>query len=134
MGFIEAVRTCFSKYVDFQGRARRSEYWFWVLFVIIGYVIAVSIDLMVFGPVSSDGLTFGVITSLFWLAILLPNLAVTIRRLHDSGKSGWWILISLVPLVGGIVLLIFTLMPSEAGANKYGPNPITGAANPEVFS
>lgn len=102
-------------YVNFQGRARRKAYWMFVLFNIIVAIIASVID-NVLG-------TGGVIGGLYSLAVLLPGLALGVRRLHDIGKSGWWLLIALIPLIGFIVLLIFAVTDSQPGENQYGPNP-----------
>ncbi|MED4533474.1 DUF805 domain-containing protein [Metabacillus fastidiosus] len=103
------------KYAVFQGRARRKEYWMFTLFnVLISIVLSI---IEVVGDMPS------ILTGIYSLAILLPSLAVTARRLHDIGKSGWWILISLIPLIGAIVLLVFTCQDSEEGSNKYGSNP-----------
>ena len=104
----------FTKYADFSGRATRSEYW---LFIIINSVILAVLA----GLAYAIGLWFFAVFAVFYLAVLLPSLAVLVRRLHDTGRSGWWILISFVPF-GGIVLLIFTLMGSD-GPNDYGPEP-----------
>jgi uncharacterized membrane protein YhaH (DUF805 family) len=102
-------------YVGFQGRARRKEYWMFFLFNLIISIVLTVVELAV-------GLE-SVLTGIYSLAILLPSIAVTARRLHDIGKSGWWMLISLVPIIGAIVLLVFTCLDSEEGENKYGPNP-----------
>ena len=112
---------CLQHYADFNGRARRSEYWYFVLFnFIISFVI---------------GFTFGVIagildmpaldnpTYLWSLAVFFPGLAVSVRRLHDIGRSGWWLLLSLIPLVGAIILIIWCCFDSQPGANQYGSNP-----------
>lgn len=108
MNFVDAVKVCFTKYVGFEGRATRSEYWWWVLFVVL-----VSIAL--------GALKLQMLSGLFSLGILLPSLAVGARRLHDIGKSGWWLLVNLIPLVGWLVLLYFMVQPSQAGSNEYGP-------------
>ncbi|WP_042460069.1 DUF805 domain-containing protein [Neobacillus dielmonensis] len=102
-------------YTGFSGRARRKEYWMFTLFnllfaVVIGIIEGV-FDLPQF------------LSALYTLAVLLPSIGVGIRRLHDSGKSGWWLLISLIPFVGSIVLLVFFCLDSEPNDNKYGPNP-----------
>ncbi|KUN73413.1 hypothetical protein AQJ46_09435 [Streptomyces canus] len=108
--FIEVLK----KYAVFSGRARRKEYWMFALFAGIIYVVFA---------------VLGVVTKQSWLvaipyiAFLLPGLAVTARRLHDTGRSGWWILFGIVPLVGGITLFVFSVLDSEPGDNKYGPNP-----------
>lgn len=101
------------KYVDFSGRARRKEYWMFFLFYTIIYIVMVVIDAM---------LTAGLLTGLYILATLLPAIAVTIRRLHDIGRSGWWWLIAFVPL-GGLVLLVFACLDSTPGENQFGLNP-----------
>jgi uncharacterized membrane protein YhaH (DUF805 family) len=102
------------KYAVFSGRARRKEYWMFILFNSI-----VSIVLFVIG----QAIDVEILSSLYSLAVLLPSLGVTIRRLHDTNRSGWWILIGLVPLAGFIVLLVFTVSDSQPGDNQYGPNP-----------
>jgi len=114
--YMEALR----KYAVFSGRARRAEYW---TFVLIN--AAVGIILSIIGALAGDSaaLITGAISSLYSLAVLLPSIAVGVRRLHDIGKSGWWLLIVLVPLIGWITLLIFALMNSQPGDNQYGPNP-----------
>jgi uncharacterized membrane protein YhaH (DUF805 family) len=117
MGIQEAVTTCFSKYVTFDGRAARPEYWWWVLFIIIGSVILQIVGAVVLGTDSGAG---GVVSGLFSLATFLPGLAVAARRLHDTGRSGWWLLISFIPLVGWLVLIYFLVQPGTAGPNQYG--------------
>ena len=112
------------KYADFSGRARRKEYWFFVLFNIIISVVLTVCD--VFMGTYSAAASIGILTGIYTLAVLIPGIAVTVRRLHDTGRSGWWILIILVPLIGAIVLLIFMLIDSQAGTNAYGPSPKTG--------
>lgn len=113
--------TAMKKYVDFSGRARRTEYWMFILFNMIFGVVALVLDSLLGS--ASEGSVYGLFYSLFSLAILLPTWAVTVRRLHDIGKSGWWIFISLIPLIGGIWLFILTLTDSQPGDNEYGPNP-----------
>ncbi|MED4532328.1 DUF805 domain-containing protein [Metabacillus fastidiosus] len=103
-------------YVGFQGRARRKEYWMFVLFnVIIALILSVIQTVADIDP--------PVLTAIYSLAIFLPSLAVTVRRLHDIGRSGWWYFINLIPLIGGIILLVFTCQDSQSGSNKYGPSP-----------
>ena|SRR5215212_3848117 len=121
MSFQDAVRTCLQqKYVDFSGRARRSEYWFFALFNVIVSVVAGIID-GILGTRTAGGST-GLVGAIAGLALLLPNLGVGVRRLHDTGRSGWWLLIGLVPLVGWIVLIVFFVQDSQPD-NQYGPNP-----------
>lgn len=109
------------KYAVFSGRARRKEYWYFILFNILINIILSVVDGLTgnFDPATNMGLLSGVYT----LAILIPSIAVSVRRLHDTGRKGWWILISLVPLIGAIVLLIFLVQNSKPGQNQYGENP-----------
>ena len=109
------------KYAVFDGRARRKEYWMFILINLLVSVMLVAIDNLIgtFSPQVGAGLLQG----LYSLAILIPTLAVTVRRLHDTGRTGWWILIGLVPVIGGSVLLIFMVLDSGPGTNQYGPNP-----------
>lgn len=109
MNFADSIKTCFNKYLDFSGRAKRPEFWWFVLFCFL-----VS---MALGMVSST------ISGLFSLATLLPSLAVGARRLHDTDRSGWWQLIWLIPIIGWIVLLVFMAQEGESGDNQYGPVP-----------
>ena len=102
------------KYAVFSGRARRKEYWMYTLFVTIIYIV-----LAVIGVVAKQ--TW--IPIVFYVGILLPSLGVLVRRLHDTGRSGWWVLFGLVPLAGGITLLVFTCLDGEPSDNKYGANP-----------
>ena len=108
----------FRQYADFTGRARRKEYWMFQLFNWIFFIIAFAIDYMI---MTKGG--FPIINILFTLVILLPSLAVTVRRLHDVGKSGWMILISLIPIIGGIWLFVLLVTNGEPGENIYGINP-----------
>lgn len=117
MSLGEAVKSVFSQYAKFSGRARRSEYWYFALFQII-----VGIVLGVVAMIISESLVT-IIDGIWTLAVLLPSLAVTWRRLHDIGKSGAWYFIFLVPLVGWIILLVFLCKDSEPGDNRFGPNP-----------
>jgi uncharacterized membrane protein YhaH (DUF805 family) len=119
MTFIQAIQSGFSNYVNFSSRAIRSEYWFWVLFVVIGEAVGSGLDYTIFA--TSTGLFY----SVFALAVFLPSLAVAIRRLHDLDRSGWWILISLIPIVGGIVLIVWFCSPGIPGPNRFGPDPLT---------
>jgi len=117
--FLEVIK----KYAVFNGRARRKEYWFFVLFYILFSLLVGFIDGMIgtFDPATGIG-TLGII---YALALLVPSIAVTVRRLHDTDRSGWWILISLVPLLGAIVLIVFMVLDSTPGQNRFGPNPKT---------
>ena len=109
------------KYAVFSGRARRKEYWFFVLFNII---IALALTFIDFSTGLYDvEFEIGLLSSLYSLAVLVPSIAVTIRRLHDTGRTGWWFLIAFVPIIGAIVLLVFMVFDSTLGDNQYGPNP-----------
>lgn len=111
----------FKKYATFSGRAQRAEYWYFFLFYI----------LIFFGLTIIDGITgsfnamtgMGLLGGLMTLVLLIPSISVGVRRLHDTGRSGWWLFIVLIPLIGAIVLLVFTLQDSSPGNNTYGPNP-----------
>jgi uncharacterized membrane protein YhaH (DUF805 family) len=109
------------KYAVFSGRSRRAEYWYFVLFNIIVAIVLSLIDTLLgtFDFVQGIGLLSG----LYGLAVLIPTLAVTVRRLHDIDRTGWWIFINLIPLIGFIVLLVFAVTDGTPGSNRYGPNP-----------
>ncbi|WP_026473209.1 DUF805 domain-containing protein [Alkaliflexus imshenetskii] len=109
------------KYADFDGRARRKEYWMFVLFNIIFTIVAMGLDNIVGTTIGI--LPYGVIYILYSLVLLIPALAVTVRRLHDIGKSGWMILVGLIPFIGAIWLLVLMATDSNLGENQYGPNP-----------
>ena len=109
------------QYADFNGRARRKEYWMFILFNFIALIIATTLD-SILGS-NFDPLPYGFIYTAYALGTFIPNLAVGVRRLHDVGKSGWFLLIGLIPLIGGIWLLVLFCTDSEDGANEYGPNP-----------
>ena len=111
------------KYADFNGRARRTEYWMFQLFNVLICFAALILGLILMKASVGLGIFFYVLLGLYGLAVLLPNLAVTVRRLHDSSKSGWLILVCLVPFVGGLIVIIMMLLDSTPGANLYGPNP-----------
>jgi len=113
MGFTDAIKHGFSNYVNFEGRAARSEYWYWILFVVIVAVVLTIIDAKVIGAQVTEGL--------FSLATLLPGIAVGARRLHDTDRSGWWLLIGFIPLIGGILLIVWFVTAGTPGANRFGP-------------
>jgi uncharacterized membrane protein YhaH (DUF805 family) len=109
--FVDVLR---NKYADFNGRARRSEYWYFVLFnFLIGTAVGV-----VTGLIGIDWLSY-----IYSVALLVPGIAVGVRRLHDIGKSGWWLLISFIPLIGGIWLIILMAKEGDHGSNAFGPDP-----------
>ena len=105
-------RVVLENYANFQGRARRAEFWWFVLANII-----ISIGLSLLMAIASALIVLYIV---FWLAMLIPSLAVGVRRLHDTGKSGWFLLLELIPLIGGIILLVFFATDSTAGTNQYG--------------
>lgn len=123
MNFQEAVRTCFSKYATFSGRAARSEFWWFTLFAVATNMVLSIIDAIIFGPLVG-GQDISVLGALFSLAIIIPSIAVGVRRLHDLGKSGWWYLIILIPILGALVLLFFFVQKGTDGANEYGVDPL----------
>lgn len=102
-------------YADFNGRARRQEYWMYTLFNILALAV-----LVILTKISS---VFGILYAVYALGTLLPSLAVSVRRLHDIGKSGWFVLISLIPFIGGLFLLYLLVQDSQQDANEYGANP-----------
>jgi len=155
---VEWVLTPIRKYAQFSGRAPRAEYWWYYLVLLIAYVAAIILDSKmgsrVFGP-------YGILAVLLWLGLLIPTLAVGVRRMHDTNRTGWWILAPIIPyaigvamagpavlnperlaeqgtammflllgLVLAIVVLVFTVLPGTAGANKYGPDPYGANADP----
>ena len=116
VGMIEAFSRAFSNYATFSGRSSRAEYWWFVLVGLIISIVLVIIDYAAFGPYAQ----FQPFSTLWSLAVLLPNLAVGARRLHDINKSGWWLLISLVPLIGLILLLVWFCQKGDAAPNNFG--------------
>lgn len=121
MNMIEAVKAVFSKYVTFSGRARRAEYWWYTLFIVIVSIVLVGVDLALFG----SNYTFG-IADVWSLATLLPSLAVSVRRLHDTDRSGWWLLLILIPLIGAIILIVWQATKGTDGSNRFGEDPLRG--------
>lgn len=108
------------KYAEFSGRARRSEYWYFTLFNIIASILLAIVD-AVFGTFSAEA-GMGVLGGIYTLAVLIPSIAVSVRRLHDTGRSGWWILLAVLP-IANLVLLVFMVLDSNPGENRFGPNP-----------
>lgn len=114
MNFFQAVGICFTKYATFTGRARRAEYWWFFLFTFLA-----SFLLAIFDEAAGVSLS-----GAFSLAVFIPAIAVTARRLHDTGRSGWWQLLVLVPLIGVIVLLVWLVTRGKSGPNAYGGDPL----------
>ncbi len=108
------------KYAVFSGRARRKEYWFFNLFYFIIFIVLAFVDGMT-GTLSPE-VGIGLLTGIFILAMIIPAIAVSIRRLHDTDRSGWWIFISLIPLIGGIWYIVLMVLDGTSGDNKYGPD------------
>lgn len=118
MGFQEAVTSVFQQYATFSGRARRSEYWYFVLFTcIVEFVLTMLTRMNGIGNVAN------ILCIVFSFAVLIPSLAVSCRRLHDIGRSGFWLFIGLIPIVGGILLIVWHCKDSEPETNQYGPCP-----------
>jgi uncharacterized membrane protein YhaH (DUF805 family) len=117
MNFQEAIQSGFRNYVTFEGRACRSEFWYWQLFLLAGGLVAEFFD---FGT----GLYGSPFSTLFWLGTLIPTLAVGIRRLHDAKRSGWWLLLFFVPLIGAIVLIVWWCTKGTRGYNGFGADPL----------
>ncbi|MES2434594.1 MAG: DUF805 domain-containing protein [Pseudomonadota bacterium] len=133
MNFVEAVKSGYANYVNFSGRSQRSAYWWWALFQVgVGLAIAL---IEGGGSFSSGGgaMQFAVVGgtfSMIWSLInLLPGIAVSVRRLHDLDKSGWWLLIALIPLVGAIILLVWFCSRGTGGSNRFGADPLGSNAN-----
>jgi len=121
MSFQEAISSGLSRYIDFNTRSSRSEYWFWVLFVILLSIVAGVIDNLLFGS--------SILGTLVTLGLLVPGIAVGVRRLHDIDRSGWWYLIALIPLIGALVLIYWFVQPGTPGSNEFGDNPLGDAAS-----
>jgi len=122
MAIKEAISYCFRNYVGFKGRAARSEYWYWTLFVYLLLIVAWLIDMTVFGFNTTGVNPMTVLAS---LATLLPTLAVSARRLHDIDRSGWWALL-IFTVIGYIALIYWACMRGTVGANRFGPDPLEG--------
>lgn len=115
MEFLQPYISMWTNYVNFKDRARRRDFWmaFLVNFIVV-FILGILVNIASF---------FGIISGIYSLAILIPMLGLWVRRLHDTGKSGWFLLLGLIPAIGAIVLLVFACMDSQPGANQYGPNP-----------
>ncbi len=121
MSLGQAVSSVFSKYATFSGRARRSEYWYWILFLVVVSLVAAGLDNVFKLQISN--LPYGWIYLVVSLALIIPTIAVTFRRLHDTDRSGWWWALTLVCGIGGIIVLVFCLIDGTPGPNKYGDSP-----------
>jgi uncharacterized membrane protein YhaH (DUF805 family) len=117
MTFQDSVKSVLvTNYATFSGRARRSEYWWYVLFVFIASLVLGMVDKAVIGA--------GILQGAFGLATFIPGIAVGVRRLHDRDRSGWWLLIGFVPLIGWLILIYWFATPGTAGENRFGPEPL----------
>ena len=115
--YLKAVKN----YVGFSGRAQRKEYWFYILFYILfGVVVALAQGALGLQDPETGS---GPLSLIYALAFLLPTIAVSVRRLHDTGRTGWWLLLALIPIVGAIVLIVFYVLDGQPGDNRYGPDP-----------
>ena len=114
MTFTEAIKHAWDNYWKLEGRARRSEFWF---FALLGFILS----------------CIPIVNIIAWFVLFIPGITVAVRRLHDTGRTGWWLLLSFVPFFGPIILLIFYLIDSDPGDNEYGPNP-KGVSGPEVVA
>ena len=140
MSFGQAVSTCFKKYAVFKGRASRSEFWYWVLFYVLVSIVLNIVDSLfgwqintISNTETGNSLTTvynaGWLSAIWALVVLLPTLAVSVRRLHDVGKSGWWWWLGVICCIGPLILIFaFYIKEGEAGDNKYGPPPGTAVA------
>ncbi len=109
MTFAESIKLCFAKYADFNGRAKRPEFWWFALFV---FLVSAAL-----------GMVSDIVSGIFGLATIVPSLAAGARRLHDTNRSGWWQLIGLIPVIGWIVLIVFLAQEGESADNQFGPTP-----------
>ena len=121
MNFLAAVKSGFSNYITFSGRASRSEFWYYHLFFAIGNAVAIMLDMTFFPdkPYTPLG-------SIFYLVTLLPTVAVSVRRLHDTDRSGWWYWLHAILVIGTIVLIVWFCKAGTSGANRYGADPLPG--------
>lgn len=122
MNMTEAVKSVLNKYATFTGRSARSEYWWWVLFTIIVSVVLGFVDFLLFGFRMGQ---VGILGAIYSLATLIPSIAVGVRRLHDLAKSGWWLLIIFIPLIGVLVLLYWFVQRGTVGPNEFGNDQTT---------
>jgi uncharacterized membrane protein YhaH (DUF805 family) len=127
MSFTDAVRAGFHNWNIVNGRASRSEYWWWALFLFLGSLGATFVLAAIAGGTRSAGAgaigIAGVVLVVAYLIVLVPSITLTVRRLHDTGRSGWWLLISLIPYLGGLILLVFMCLDGTPGPNSWGNRP-----------
>ena len=123
MDLAQAVQSALSKYSTFTGRAPRSEYWYFTLFSVLATIAVNIIDAVILGRSFGSMLTLG---NLLWLALLPPTISVTVRRLHDLDKSGWWWWIWMIPFIGWIIFLVWMVTKGSEGNNSFGTDPFNG--------
>lgn len=126
MNLPQAVLSAFKNYTTFTGRAARSEFWYWVLFWILAAWVLNILDIAIFGAATIARNGLYPLYSIFTIIAFLPSLAVTVRRLHDVDRSGWWIFILLIPIAGFLVLLYWYCSKGTPGMNRFGPEPARG--------
>ncbi|RQR49382.1 DUF805 domain-containing protein [Burkholderia sp. Bp9002] len=127
MNFTDAIQSVFNQYARFDGRARRAEYWY---FALLTFFVSIACQLvtMVDGNATTIALLLSIVAALISLALIVPSISVTVRRLHDIGRSGWFLLIALIPIVGSIILLVWMCSRGNDGPNRFGPDPLAAAA------
>ncbi|GAC1476852.1 MAG: DUF805 domain-containing protein [Gemmatimonadaceae bacterium] len=118
--FLERYIEVLEKYAQFDGRAQREEYW---MFTLVNILVSFAIGLVGLVGLVKGPYGINVLAVIYSVALIIPSLAVTIRRLHDTGRTGWWLLVGCVPIIGAIVLIVFAVQDSQPGTNEYGPNP-----------
>ena len=134
MSPVQSVSTVLRKYAVFSGRARRSELWWYLLFYVIVLAVALALDAALFGTgeatTTSSSVSYqvnaGPVSWIVLLALFLPTLGAYVRRLHDTGRTGWWVLLGIIPFFGTIVLIVFYVLDSTPGSNRFGPSPKQG--------
>ena len=120
MNFSQAIQSGFSNYTKFTGRAGVMEFWYWVLFTVLGTIASGILDAVLFPPMSY----WSPLSDIFTLVTFLPGIAVSIRRLHDTDRTGWWFLLVFIPLLGTLLLIVWWIQQGSAGDNQYGANPL----------
>jgi len=138
MNMMEATKACFSKYFQFSGRARRAEYWWFALFVVVVGAVLEFVDALmfpatalIFGAAMSE---VGILSTAWGLATLIPSFSASMRRLHDTDRSGWWQLLWLIPIAGWIILLVWMCSKGTKGTNRFGADPSQSHDVGEVFA
>ncbi len=124
MNFIESIKSCFIRYTDFSGRSMRSEYWNFAVFIIVLSFVADFLDVKIAGVPYLDYYGFGTLTIILTIVTIVPSIAVSIRRLHDINKSGWWLLLALT-VIGMIPLMYWAYLKGDEKENRFGKNPLS---------